>query len=63
VIDGADPFTFAELLWRTEDLTGPERADVFYALPSILQEQAWSRLASCAADRSQRDFEVWCDGS
>jgi hypothetical protein len=53
-------FTFLELHDRTPDLTGPERADVFYRLPEQLQTQAWARLAESTGDRSQREFDVWC---
>jgi hypothetical protein len=53
-------FGFAELHARTPDLSGPERAEVFNALPDVLQDQAWADLREHADYRSHRDFEDWC---
>jgi hypothetical protein len=60
VVEGADAFTFAGLHERTPDLTGPERLEVFYALPAPLQEQAWAHLRWRMDHVSDCEHRDWC---
>ena len=50
-------FTFDELHARTPGLDGPTRMAVFYALPPLLQRQAWEDLRERMDWRAQRDHE------
>jgi hypothetical protein len=55
------PFTFAELHARASGLDGPTRMAVFYALPAVLQRQAWDDLRERMDWCVQREFEEWDD--
>jgi hypothetical protein len=50
-------FTFAELHARTPGLDGPTRMAVFYALPPVLQRQAWEDLRERMDWCAQREHE------
>lgn len=49
------PRTFAELLERHRDLSGPERMEEFNALPRRVQEALWSALAEECDKRNEAE--------